>query len=657
MSTEPSKGDWTTSSAIEYFGFQRWGQQHFSIDANGDLLVHPRADERSIRLLDVVEEARSMGLETPLTIRVQDLLRKRVEEINAAFNEAIENDAYAGAYRGVFPIKVNQMREVVEEILDAGEAFGFGLEAGSKPELAIALAMTPRSGDLLICNGYKDIDYIQLAITGLELGKNVILVVEQLSEIELILRVARESKVTPQIGLRIKLTVEGEGKWATSTGEDAKFGLSAAEILEATRMLKKARLTESLKLVHFHIGSQVPSILPIKKAVTEAARYFCELHSMGFTPEFIDVGGGLGIDYDGSRSNFESSMNYSIREYARDVVFNIKRVCDDTNVPHPTIISESGRAVVAPHSILIVEVTDRISRFIRGSDTAVKVRRKDHQVLRELLFILEKPEGYSPLERYHDALQKKDEAASLFNLGYLNLDSRARAEQLFWQICQDIHSKLICHEGYLPEELTQLGFKLGEQYVCNFSVFQSLLDHWALKQLFPIAPIHRLNEKPVVEATLVDITCDSDGKISAFTDLEDVKPSLRLHPLRSNERYFLGIFLVGAYQDIMGDLHNLFGRVDEVHVFLEDDEEDGFYIEETIRGFSTENVLNLIQYKAVDLSRAMKKQIDEATRLDLVKPREGIRLLKHYNKALGDRTYLKSPIEPGSKSRKRKPAN
>lgn len=633
-----SQTHWTTRQAEDYYGFKRWGGNHFSVNPKGDLCVHPMGDARSIRLLDIIEEAAANGLKPPLTIRVQDLLRRRVTQINEAFRKAIDDESYNGSYRGVFPIKVNQLREVVEEILDAGKAYNFGLEAGSKPELMIALALLEKKNALLICNGYKDDEYIQLALMGRKLGKQVIIVVEQLSEIDRILRIARETQVEPVIGLRIKLNTTGEGKWASSSGENAKFGLSSTEIMAAVRRIKKAGMGHTLQLVHFHIGSQVPNILTIKKAVVEAARYYCELVKLGFPMRYLDVGGGLGIDYDGSRTNYESSMNYSLEEYARDVVFNIKSVCDPAGVPMPDIVSESGRALVAPHSILVLEVVDQIGKF---EPLTLDKRRKRHPVIKDMQAIL-KDDGkkYGRLERYHDAQQKREEAQSLFMLGYLDLEARAEAEYLYWQICRDIHQEGK-NAGYVPEDLEKLDSRLAEQYVCNFSVFQSLLDHWALDQLFPIAPLHRLDEKPSVEVTLADITCDSDGKISEFIDLEDVKHTLSLHPFVPGKPYYLGVFMVGAYQDIMGDLHNLFGRVDEVHVFLEDDEEDGFYIEESISGFRVEEVLDLIQYKSTELARTLKRQIDKATKADLVKPREGVRMLELYHRLLQDKTYLK----------------
>ena len=627
---------WTIKDADDYYGFKRWGGSHFTVDPRGNLCVHPLGDERKIRILDIVKEAESMGLKPPLTIRVQDLLRRRVVQLNESFLKAVDSEDYPGKYRGVFPIKVNQLREVVEEILDAGEPYGFGLEAGSKPELLIALAILESNGPLLICNGYKDDEFIELALMGRKLGKQTIIVVEQVSEVDAIIRTARRMGVVPHIGIRVKLTATGEGKWAESTGENAKFGLTASEIMVAVEKLRRARMTEALRLVHFHIGSQVPNIATIKKAVVEAARYYCELAKMGFPMGLLDVGGGLGIDYDGSRSAFESSMNYSMEVYARDVVASIKQVCEASGVTPPDIVSESGRALVAPHSILIFEAVDRIARDGHDGPPA---RGKSHQVIRELEAILSNRRKYDPLERYHDAKEKKEEAHTRFTLGYLSLEQRAYVDRLFWQICRDLRAKLAnLHD--IPDELARLDSMLAEQYVCNFSVFQSLLDHWALDQLFPIAPIHRLNERPTVQATLADITCDSDGKVDDFIDLEDVRRTLALHPLKADEPYYIGAFMVGAYQDIMGDLHNLFGRVNEAHVFLEDDEEDGFYLEETLEGYSVERILGMIQYNAEDLCRMLKRQVDRATRADTVKPREGVAMVDLYERLIRGKTYL-----------------
>lgn len=639
------KKRWSKAECESLYGFKRWGGGYFSADKEGFACVHPLCDERSIRVADVIKEASEKGIKAPLVIRFQDILQHRVERLNKAFQTSISEADYSGEYRGVFPIKVNQLREVIEEIHESGKPFQYGLEAGSKPELMIAMAMHGQNESLLICNGYKDDEYIRLALLGTKIGKQVVIVAEQLSEIEQIIRISKEIDVAPIIGFRAKLNAKGEGKWALSGGDNAKFGLTTIEMIEGCRMLDEADLRDSLKLLHFHIGSQVPNILTIKNAVIEASRFYCQLVKMGFPMGYIDVGGGLAIDYDGSRSNYESSTNYSLEEYARDLVFNIQEICVASQVECPNIVSESGRAIVAPHSILVTQVFDKISK----RDSLVKVRKEDieNRVVLDLYEVLNGQQKYGNLEMYHDAVQKKEEAFSLFNLGYLDLKGRAQAEALFWQICNKIDKNL--GDGYRPEDLLELKSMLADQYICNFSVFQSLIDHWALNQLFPVTPLTRLNQRPTVNATLVDITCDSDGKVSKFIDLEEEKEYLPLHPLRKNEPYYLGFYMVGAYQDIMGDMHNLFGRVNEAHVFLEDDEEDGFYIEDTIQGNRVKDVLESVQYRADSLCRLMKMHIDKATKQDLVKPREGVRFMEIYENLIQKKTYL----EVGSQAKKR----
>ena len=630
------KDDWSISSSEKYYGLKNWGKGHFQINKDGYLKVLPLLDSKGIRIFDIVQEAKNKGYDLPITIRIQDLLQTRVKELNEIFCDAIRQEAYSGSYRGVFPIKVNQLREVLEEILEAGEVYNYGLECGSKPELMIALAHHKNLNSLIICNGYKDDAFIRLALYGNRIGKSVFLVVEQLSEIERIIRISKELGIQPKIGLRIKLSTVGEGKWARSSGEEAKFGLTSPEILNATKKLEQVGLADCLELIHFHIGSQVPNIQTIKRATVEATRYYCELASMGFPMKYLDVGGGLGVDYDGSMSNFESSMNYTLKEYARDVVFNIQTICKEASVSCPDIITESGRSVVASHSILVTDVCDRITKH------SIKPQLegdKHEPIIESFISILENDYSASPLERYHDAVQKKEEADNLFNLGYLKLKDKGLADAIFWRICQDV-VLFYQEEKIQPEEMDSLKGMMAEQYVCNFSVFQSLIDHWACDQLFPIAPIHRLNERPTVNTTLVDITCDSEGRIASFVDSEDERSLLRLHEIKKEEPYLLGFFLMGAYQDIMGDLHNLFGRVNEVHVFLEDDEEDGFYIEDSIPGFSVNEVLQLTQYDGQMLSRKMKKQIDRATKEDQIKPREGTRILDEYLKVLKSQTYL-----------------
>ncbi len=631
---------WTVADSTRLYGLDRWGESHFRIDSDGFLCVHPAADERSVRLVDVVNEAASKGLKAPIVIRFQDILRQRVERLNHAFQQSIAEEAYPGRYQGVFPIKVNQLREVIEEIQDAGKPFQYGLECGSKPELLIALAMHNDPEQLLVCNGYKDDEYIRLALFGVKIGKPVIIVAEQLSELKTIIAISQELEIDPIIGFRAKLYARGEGKWALSSGDKAKFGLTTTEMLEGAALLEEAGLQASLQLLHFHIGSQVPNIITLKNAVIEGARFYCQLQKMGFPMGYLDVGGGLGIDYDGSRSNWESSTNYALEEYARDVVFSIKQICEASDVPCPHIVSESGRAITAPHSILVTQVVDRIS--IRETSFTVKKEDIKDAVVQDLYEMANGRVRYGRLEKFHDALQKKEEAYSLFNHGYLDLKGRAQAETLFWQICGKL-DKRASNGGYTPEELVQLKQLLADQYVCNFSVFQSLLDHWALDQLFPVAPLTRHNERPTINATLVDITCDSDGKVSKFIDLEDEKEYLPLHPIKKSESYFLGFFLIGAYQDIMGDNHNLFGRVNEAHVFLEDDEDDGFYIEDTLKGDRVKDVLEGVQFKSDMLCRLMKRQIDQAIKQNRVKPRQGVRFMEMYEASMQKKTYMELP--------------
>ncbi|MEC8650060.1 MAG: biosynthetic arginine decarboxylase [Verrucomicrobiota bacterium] len=629
--------DWGILDSEHYYGLKHWGLGYFSIDSEGFLEVSPRRGCRSIRIHEIVLKALSQGHTLPLTIRIQDLLSTRVEELNEQFNLAIKEEGYNGRYRGVFPIKVNQLREVVEEIQAAGKPYHFGLECGSKPELMIALAMHNDKQSLIICNGYKDGSFIRLALTGRLMSKEIYLVVEQLSEIPLIIEISREMGVQPLIGFRIKLSSAGEGKWASSSGDNAKFGLSSSEVMEAVRMLKSSSLENCLRLIHFHIGSQVPNIQTIKKSTVEATRFYCELSKLGFPMELIDVGGGLGIDYNGSSSNHESSMNYTQLEYVRDIVYNIKSVCVTAGVTVPDIISESGRAIVAPHSILVTNVFDRISK-----STNLNISAEDklgNLLLQEFESILNNTHNSSLLERYHDAQQKSEEANNLFNDGFLSLGDKADADANYWKICQEL-LQLAKKESCTPVGLESLPAQIAEKYVCNFSIFQSLMDHWACHQLFPIVPLHRLNEAPEVEATLVDVTCDSEGKIDTFTDIEDERSTLRLHKLKDQEPYYLGFFMVGAYQDIMGDFHNLFGKVDEVHVCLADDKLDGFCIENSINGSTINDVLCFTQYDGQHLSQLIKKQLDLAIKAEQIKPHVGTSLLAQYNKSLKSSTYL-----------------
>ncbi len=634
---------WSIDAARALYNIRRWGAKYFDINEAGHVVARPLQDAGvAVDLTDVTEEAKARGLKFPLLIRFQDILRHRVESLNQAFRSAIKEYNYQGRYRGVFPIKVNQLREVVEEILDAGKSYEFGLEVGSKPELFAGLALQNQMGCLIICNGYKDAEFVKMAMLGIKLGKTVIMVVEKLEELRQIISISKQLGVEPLIGIRARLLSKGAGRWAESGGENAKFGLSTAEILEAAEMLKAENLAHCFKLLHFHIGSQVPDILTVKKAVQEAARFYAKLHKMGFPISYLDVGGGLGVDYDGSRSAFDSSTNYSLQEYTNDVVFYIADVCNAEHVPHPDIISESGRAIVAHHSVLIVEVFGAIEKIRPGE--FLKYGDHEHALVQELLEIKQNLPKLNTLEAYHDALERRDDAQHMFTLGVLDLPDKAKIEDLYWQISRAVveHYK---GQPYAPEEIRLLEDSLGDQYLCNFSVFQSLLDHWALDQLFPIMPITRLNERPTREGTLVDITCDSDGQVNKFIDFRDVRDTLPLHQLNSNgnglpEPYYIGFFLMGAYQDIMGDLHNLFGRVNEVHVFLEPDEPTGYYIEEIIEGNTIIQSLAAVQYDENELKRQMKAQIDEAIKSDRMKPSEAMRLLDDYERGLKAYTYL-----------------
>jgi len=630
--------DWDVESAIATYNVDGWGGGYFTVNAEGNVVAKPLQENGgSITILEVVNEARSRGLSFPLVIRFQDLLRHRVESVNLAFQNAITEFGYRGQYRGVFPIKVNQLREVIEEIVDAGQQFHFGLEAGSKPELVAALAMHKDAESLIICNGYKDPAFIRIALLGRKLGKLVVIVVEKLEELEQTIRAANEVGVEPMIGIRVRLHSKGSGKWSPSGGENAKFGLDTTNLVAASQMLKDAGFAHCLKLIHFHVGSQVPDISTIKRAVREAARYYAKLSKLGHELGYLDVGGGLGVDYDGSGSDFDSSANYSLEEYANDVVWNIMDVCDSEAVPHPAIVSEGGRAVVAHHSVLVMEAFSSIEKTVPR--LKVEATEKDHKLVGDILDVKQGLKRSNRIESLHDIQQIKEEAQETFNLGLLELESKAKIDTLYWQLAQQIVNM---HRGlrYVPDEVKELETSLSDQYICNFSVFQSLLDHWALGQLFPIMPIHRLTTAPDRQGTIVDITCDSDGKVSKFTDLQDVRDTLPLHRVIPGEIYYLGVFMVGAYQDIMGDLHNLFGRVTEAHVFLDPDEESGWYIEEVIEGSTIGEVLAMTQWDKIELMRLLKTQVDAAIKTDFLKPSDAMKLLADYERLLQEYTYL-----------------
>jgi arginine decarboxylase len=629
---------WSVSDSLKLYNIENWGDQYFSINPSGNMTVHPKRGEGpGVDLSSVVEEIRTQGLGLPVLIRFQDIIRHRVVSLNEAFRKSIAEFGYKGRYQGVYPIKVNQMREVVEEIVDAGRPYDFGLEAGSKAELTAVIAMNLSSDSLIICNGYKDYAFIKTALMGNKLGKKVIIVVEKLTELYQVISVAKELGVTPLIGIRTKLYTKGSGKWESSGGEAAKFGLTTPELLHAVNVLKQEGLQDSFKLLHFHIGSQVTNIKTIKDAVKEGTRIYSKLQKMGLNLEYLDVGGGLGVDYDGSRTSFESSINYSLAEYVSAVVYSIQEVCQAEEVLEPHIVSESGRALVAHHSVLIVNVFGNIE--VGATPIALEETPDEEDVVKEMRYLSQHLSTKNLLEHFHDALQRKEEALSMFKLGFLSLEDKAKVEYLFWQICKVIH-KNAAGSKYVPDEVEALNKHLADQYLCNFSLFQSMPDHWAIQHLFPIVPIHRHDEQPVKDATLVDITCDSDGKVCKFIDLRDIKDTLPLHQIKGNEPYYLGFFLMGAYQDIMGDLHNLFGRVNEVHVFLDETEPGGYYIEEVIRGNTIAGVLSWIQYSATDLEKKVKEQIEAKVREGLIKPREGVELQNFYEEVLHGYTYM-----------------
>lgn len=638
---------WSIQSARQMYQIDLWGQGYYDITEKGDVAAYPDGHGGShIAIPDILNEIRKRGHKFPVLVRFQDLLRSRVVEINEAFRTSIAEYNYGGQYQGVFPIKVNQLREVVEEILDAGKPYKFGLEAGSKPELFAAMALQESPGELLICNGYKDSGYIRSALMGMKLGKKIILVIEKLEELHNITRAAKQLNVKPLIGIRARLNCEGVGRWWQSSGERAKFGLSTIELLKAVNILRDMEMESSLILTHFHLGSQLTDIQIVKKAVQEATRIYCKLTKLGFPIEYLDVGGGLGVDYDGTRSLATSSMNYTLQEYANDVVYQVQVVCDEEEVKHPNIVSESGRAIVAHHSVLVMEAFGTIEKT--GHSAQFDFGENEHRLVQELLEVRSRlsNDGNSRLEAFHDALESKQEAQNLFAVGLLDLETKAKIEALFWDVGHMLVQsyKESADDELVPEEIQHLEDTLGDQFLCNFSVFQSLIDHWALNQLFPIMPIENLNIEPDREATLVDITCDSDGKINRFIGIQKEKDTLPLHRLKENlesgKPYYLGVFMVGAYQDIMGDLHNLFGRVNEIHVFADSQEPGGYYIEEVIEGTSISEVLALVQYDKKELRRRLKKQTDSAIKLGKLKPSDAMRILQEYDSGLNDYTYL-----------------
>ena len=630
----------TVSDATELYEVDRWGKGYFSISRDGHLLVHPTKDpSRSIDLKQLTDHLMLRGIGLPVLIRFTDILRHRIGDIHNAFQTAINQHNYDGRYICVYPIKVNQQRQVVEEVHDFGREYGFGLEAGSKPELLAVMAQATNDTPI-ICNGFKDAEYIEAAMLAQKIGRNIIPVVEKYTELGLILKYAEKVGVRPQIGMRVKLASRGGGRWQGSGGYRSKFGLTVAEVLRGLTELKARDMQDCFKLLHFHLGSQIPNIRIVKGALNEAARVYTELVREGAGLEYLDVGGGLGVDYDGSQTNFESSVNYTLEEYANDVVYHIQTVCDDAGVKHPTIVSESGRAIVAYHSVLIFNVLG-VSAF--GEEKIPDSISPDEaeQPVIDLLETYQHLSVRNALESYHDAQQALDMALNLFTGGYLPLDQRCQAENLYWAILAKL-KKIVAQMEDVPEDLQGLDDAMADTYFCNFSLFQSIPDSWAIKQLFPVMPIHFLNQPPSHHAVLGDITCDSDGKIDSFIDRRDVKRTLPLHTV-NGEPYYLGVFLVGAYQEILGDLHNLFGDTHAVHVSLDD--AGNVVLDAVIKGDTVREVLDYVEFDAETLVRKLRQDVELAVREGRMTFEESGRLLEFYEDGLHGYTYLEEPRE------------
>lgn len=628
--------NWNIENAKQLYGIPTWGSGYFDVNEAGNLIVCPEGKEKSsVDLLELTEELQERGIRCPMLLRFPDITHQRIKLLNQCFGKAIEKYEYKGHYQGVYPIKVNQQRHLIEEIVDIGEEYNLGLECGSKPELLVVLAMMSNPQGLILCNGFKDEEYIETAILSRKLGRNTIIVVERLEELTLITKAAKKFNISPKIGLRAKLQSKASGRWVDSAGARSKFGLTTSEIFRAFETLKKENMLDSLELIHFHIGSQVPSIKTIKNSLKEGAQIYSELCRLGATPRFLDVGGGLGVDYDGSATT-DSSVNYTVQEYANDVVSIIQEVCDEKAVNTPDIVTEAGRALVAHHSALIFDVIG-LNR-VEMEDAPPAVNNQEHKVLRELKDIYETLDISNANEYYHDLMDIHENSLQLFTFGILSLAEKAKIDQYFWSIstrmCQ-IVEKSEDHEDLF------IGLKrlLSDTYFCNFSVFQSLPDSWAVGQMFPVVPIHKLNQKPDREVTLVDLTCDSDGKIASFIDMETGEPrnTLSLHSYNPNKPYFLGVFLVGAYQEILGDLHNLFGDTDAVHITIT---ENGYSVSDVVEGDTVGEVLSYVQYNLEKLTGKIRKAAEHSIIEGRMSKIEARTLMRYYQDGLSGYTYL-----------------
>ncbi len=626
---------WRIEDSEELYNITGWGVNYFSINEKGDVVVTPRKDGVAVDLKELIDELQLRDVSTPVLIRFPDILDNRIEKISTCFKKAAKEYGYEAQNHIIYPIKVNQMRPVVEELVSHGKKFNIGLEAGSKPELHAVIAINTDPNSLIICNGYKDESYIELALLAQKMGKRIFIVVEKLNELSLIAKIAKRLKIVPNIGIRIKLASSGSGKWEESGGDGSKFGLNSSELLEALSYLEKNNMQESLRLIHFHIGSQITKIRRIKTALREASQFYVQLHAMGFKVEYVDIGGGLGIDYDGTRSSgSESSVNYSIQEYVNDSIFTMVDAANKNNLPHPNVITESGRSLAAHHSILIFEVLETTTLPAWEEDD--EISEDDHELVRELYQIWDDLDQRGMLEAWHDAQQIREEALDLFSLGMLSLKTRAQVERLYFSIARETR-QMAGRLKHSPEELKQLSKLLPDKYFCNFSLFQSLPDSWAIDQIFPIMPIHRLGEKPDHMATLQDVTCDSDGKIDNFIPSGGQSHHLPLHSVKKNEPYYLGVFLVGAYQEILGDLHNLFGDTNAVHVSVD---ENGYKIEQMIDGETVAEVLDYAQYNSKKLVRTVETWVMTSVKQGSITVEEGKEFLSNYRSGLYGYTYL-----------------
>ena len=634
-----SENSWQYDNSISLYRMDHWGEGYFTINSKGHVTALPNQDidGPQIDFADIIEELYKKGISFPCVIRFHDILRSRVKQINQAFASKIDEFNYKAKYTGVYPIKVNQLREVVEEIVDVGDKYNFGLEAGSKTELLAVLALNENKNALTILNGHKDHDYLKLSLLGRKLGRPCVVVIEKYSELPQYLNMAKELRVEPMIGLRVKLSSRASGKWANSCGDCAKFGLTIPEVIKAINYLKETQNLDCLKLLHFHLGSQITDIRTIKDAITEAARVYAKLVQLGAPIEFFDVGGGLGIDYDGASSKDANSINYKLEDYVSDVVYILKQICDLEEVDHPNIVTEAGRALTAHHSCIVPNITGKISHLKPNMETHKSTG--EHILVQNIRELDEDLREDNYLDIYMDALQYKEESISAFKLGVLGLEERGKIETLFWKITQRI-VEFAKDEEHLPREIIDAQSNLTEQYLCNLSVFQSVADTWAINQIMPVVPIMGHLEEPTHYCTLADITCDSDGKIDNFaTDLQD-SSRLPVHHIEDGQEYLIGIFLTGAYQDIMGDMHNLFGRLNEVHIFQDDDDPTDFYIEEVIWGNNSQEVLSMLQYSPQALAQTIKKQLDKQVARGKIRPREGVELTDFYESCLQNYTYL-----------------